>query len=93
MGVAGETNVERRIPIGSLVWVILIVSSMSIGLSGSREKGRKSFDLILHPNLEAQCTSSSFAALHQSLLSNVLALQLGRILQGVGARKLTRGLL
>jgi hypothetical protein len=30
MGVGGDTNVERRIPIGSLVWVILIESSMSV---------------------------------------------------------------
>ena len=30
VGVAGETKVERRIPMGSLVWVILIVSSISV---------------------------------------------------------------
>lgn len=30
MGVAGETKVDLRIPIGLLVWVILMVSSISV---------------------------------------------------------------
>lgn len=33
MGVGGETKVDFKMPIGSLVWVILIVSSISITVS------------------------------------------------------------
>ena len=35
-GVGESTKVERRIPMGSLVWVILIVSSMSTRVEGSQ---------------------------------------------------------
>lgn len=65
-GVAWETKVERRMPIGSPVWVILMVSSMSMPLLANVAFcwGQSSTDQRPHPILRAQRTRYLLAKCH-----------------------------